>query len=249
MLRTAPRARPRVAFAPAPASISAPTQRARRVCARTPTASASVPPPGKAARPPAPGPSSDADLSANGIPPAPKPSAPPSDRSTRHYERVTWPAVDQMARTLIASLSTTPYDVVLAVTRGGLVPAALVCEGLGVRNVLSATVIFYTDSGDQFYGLRVPRFLAFPSESLLAGRRVLVVDDVWDSGRTASAVRERVRRADPECVHVAVMHYKPGASAVEGTPDFFAEKTESWIVFPWEELSPHSPKVGRGEEA
>jgi uncharacterized protein len=156
-------------------------------------------------------------------------------------EFVSWADVEHMCSGLAERLraSDEKYDVVLAVTRGGLVPATLVAQALEMRTVLSATVIFYTDGGDQFYGMAEPRFLSFPAADALAGRSVLVVDDVWDSGRTATAVRLRVQRAEPKSVTIAVIHYKPDQTVIaDSTPDFYAEDTDNWIVYPWEMLSP-----------
>lgn len=136
------------------------------------------------------------------------------------------------------------FDVVLGVTRGGVVPATLICEALRLRNMLSATVMFYTDAGDQFYGMTEPRFLSFPSADNLQGRRVLVVDDVWDSGRTADAVKKRVERAGPEMVKVAVLHFKPQMNVFPGVePDFYTAITHNWTVYPWEKASPDTPDI------
>lgn len=159
---------------------------------------------------------------------------------TRVYEKVDWPVVESMCGELAARLRTKRFDVVLAVTRGGMVPATLLAQALELRNVLSATVIFYTDIGDQFFGMAEPRFLSFPSADSLEGRHVLVVDDVWDSGRTAVAVRRRAERALPASVTLAVLHYKPNETVFADTkPDYYASETDNWIVYPWEGMSPH----------
>lgn len=173
---------------------------------------------------------------------APPPSAAPPPPSSakapsRVYEYVSWGDVETLAASLVTTARKSGYDVLVAVTRGGLAPAALVAEGLGVRTVLAATVMLYTDEGDPFFGLRDPRVLAFPAADLLAGRRVLIVDDVWDSGRTASVVAERTRRAEAAHVAVAVLHYKPTASEVDAKPDYYATTTSRWIVYPWERAS------------
>lgn len=115
-----------------------------------------------------------------------------------------------------------------------MVPATLICEKFQLRNLMSATVLFYTDSGARFYGLAQPRFLHFPEDRLIEGRRVLIVDDVWDTGNTARSVRDRVRRAGGH-PHVAVLHFKPQRNLFhDDGPDFFAETTDSWILYPWE---------------
>lgn len=142
-----------------------------------------------------------------------------------------WDDISRLVDTLIADIAAN-YDALLVVTRGGMVPACLVSERLDLRNILVAAVQLYTGIGQT---LDAPVFMQFPNDTLLAGKRVLVVDDVWDSGRTAVAVRERVKLAGGE-PHVAVLHYKPGASRFpDDQPDYFAEITDDWIVYPWDD--------------
>lgn len=163
------------------------------------------------------------------------------------FESLSWPQVDSLARSLTAQIKdgSDKFDVILAVTRGGMVPATLLSQSLQLRNVLTTTVIFYSDDGDQFFGMTEPRFLSFPSAHSLKDRRVLIVDDVWDSGRTACAVRERVRRAQAAIVKVAVLHFKPLENNYSDLkPDFFGCETDNWLVYPWEALSPSSPCCG-----
>lgn len=156
------------------------------------------------------------------------------------FQFVSWPQVEALASTVVKKASAERFDLILAITRGGLVPAALICEELELRTVLSATVMFYTDSGEQFFGMTEPRFLSFPSADALQGRRVLIVDDVWDSGSTANAVHARVLRAKPAMVKVGVLHYKPEGSLSKSAsrPDFYGEIANDWLVYPWEQASP-----------
>jgi len=124
------------------------------------------------------------------------------------------------------------YDAMLVITRGGMVPACLISEKLNIRNILVAAVHLYTGIGQTH---DAPIFVQFPNDPLLTGKSILVVDDVWDSGRTAMAVLDRVRMAGgrPE---LAVLHYKPRASRFpHDQPDYFAELTDDWIVYPWDD--------------
>ena len=117
------------------------------------------------------------------------------------------------------------------ITRGGMVPACIISERLNLRNILVAAVMFYTA---QEHTLDKPIFLQFPADPLLNGRKVLIVDDVWYSGKTIMAVRERVMDAGgfPE---TAVLHYKPAHNAYPETcPDYFVDETDAWIVYPWD---------------
>ena len=118
-----------------------------------------------------------------------------SDSDSCYSESLSWETIEMLSAKLSHQLfhSSTNYNVILAVTRGGLVPASLLSESLQLRNVLSATVIFYTDDGEQFFGMTQPRFLSFPSLHHFTDKNVLIVDDVWDTGRTAQAVKDRVK--------------------------------------------------------
>jgi hypoxanthine phosphoribosyltransferase len=115
-----------------------------------------------------------------------------------------------------------------------MVPAALLSERVGQRNVMSAAVMFYVGDGET---LDKPVFLQFPPDPQLTGKRILVVDDVWDSGRTIVAVCERVRMVGGEPV-TAVLHYKPTHSAyADVRPDYYAAEIAGWIQYPWDPKS------------
>ncbi len=144
-------------------------------------------------------------------------------------EFVTWDQIHTMVGTL-ASHSHDQYDAMLAITRGGLVPAGLLAYHLQIRNILVAAVQFY--SGMQRH-LQQPSFLQFPADPFLQNQRILIVDDIWDSGKTIMAVRQRVETAGGTAV-TAVLHYKPTASAFEEAPDHYVQTTSAWIVYPWE---------------
>ena len=145
-------------------------------------------------------------------------------------QHLTWTQVEDLAIRLADRLPNS-YEVMLVITRGGMVPACIVSERLNLRNILVAAVMFYTA---QERTLDKPIFLQFPADPLLNRRRVLIVDDVWDSGRTIMAVRERVLDAGglPE---TAVLHYKPARNAYGATqPDYYVDETDAWIVYPWD---------------
>lgn len=144
---------------------------------------------------------------------------------------VTWDALEAMVAGLAAEIraSGTRFDVLLSITRGGLVPAGMLAYRLGIRNILVAAVEYYDDHGQP--GPH-PTFLQFPADPLLRGQSVLIVDEVWDSGTTIHAVTERVRQAGGMPTTV-VLHYKPTHSQVPGAPDFHAVTTDRWVVYPF----------------
>lgn len=142
---------------------------------------------------------------------------------------VTWDVLDELVAGLADRLRGEQFDLMLAITRGGLVPAGMLAYRLGIRNILVAAVEYYDDEGQP--GPH-PTFLQFPADSQLRGERILVVDEVWDSGTTIHAVIERIRQAGGIPTTV-VLHFKPNRSVVPGTPDVHAVTTDAWVVYPF----------------
>ena len=142
---------------------------------------------------------------------------------------VSWDELDHLVAGLAERLEGARFDLLLAITRGGLVPAGMLAYRLRIRNILVAAVEYYDDHGQ--HGPR-PTFLQFPADPLLRGQRVLVVDEVWDSGTTIHAVTERVLQAGG-IPTTAVLHYKPSHSVVPGEPDLHAVETDAWVVYPF----------------
>lgn len=145
-------------------------------------------------------------------------------------EVLSWDDVDRLIAELLPQFRGT-YDVLLMITRGGIVPGGILCEALDIKDILTAAVEFHSGVQKQ---LAWPTFLQFPSDALLRGRRILVVDDVWSSGRTIMTVKSRIEAAgaSPE---LAVLHYKPGQSMFrDAAPNYYAAVTDAWIVYPWE---------------
>lgn len=145
-------------------------------------------------------------------------------------EVLSWDDVDRLIAELLPQFRGT-YDALLIITRGGIVPGGILSEAMDIKHILTAAVEFH--SGVQ-KRLAWPTFLQFPSDALLRGRRMLVIDDVWGSGRTIMTVKSRLEAAgaSPE---LAVLHYKPGESMFrDAQPDYYAAVTDAWIVYPWE---------------
>ena len=143
---------------------------------------------------------------------------------------VTWEDLDRLVGALAERLSAgPPPDVVLAISRGGLVPAGMLGYRLGWRDMLLAAVVVYDDE----VGFRgSAEFLQFPADEELRDKRVLIVDEVWDSGTTIAAVSERIRAAGGHPI-TAVLHYKPARSQVDLVPDHFVVETDAWVVYPF----------------
>jgi uncharacterized protein len=149
-------------------------------------------------------------------------------------ELLTWEDVDQLIDHLIPQFEG-EFDAMVLITRGGIVPGGLLAEALGIQHILTAAVDFPAEMERERTGLFAwPRFIQFPESELLNGRRTLVVDDVWGSGRTITAVKNRVYSAEG-VPYTCVMHFNPYRSLFStARPDFYAAITDAHIVYPWE---------------
>lgn len=147
-------------------------------------------------------------------------------------EVLTWDRFGEAARSLAVDVAASGYEpqVVLAIARGGLLPASAVAYALDVKNVLTMNVEFYTGVDER---LPVPVMLPpLPRQVDLAGARVLVVDDVADTGETLRLVLDFCAE-HVEQVRSAVLYAKP-RSVVD--PDFVWRRTDRWVNFPWSTL-------------
>ncbi len=121
-----------------------------------------------------------------------------------------------------------PFEAIVCITRGGLVPAGIVARELGIRLIETVCVASYshTSQGD----LRVLKDVS-PAIAALGGgegRGVLIVDDLVDTGQTAKAVRALLPRA-----HFAAVYAKPLGRPMVDT--FITEVSQdTWIYFPWD---------------
>ena len=144
-------------------------------------------------------------------------------------EVLTWQAYGEAARELADQVRGTGFrpDVVLGIARGGLVPASSLAYALGCKNLFAMNVEFYTGERTTLAApVVLPPYL---DTSDLDGARVLVVDDVADSGRTLELVMDFCRGHVTEA-RSAVLYQKP-RSVVDG--DLVWRRTDRWIDFPW----------------
>lgn len=149
-------------------------------------------------------------------------------------EMITWEEVDKLVDHLVVQFNE-EYDAMILITRGGIVPGGMLAEITGITHVLTAAVDFPAQVANEETKLLIwPQFIQFPENDLLLGRKVLVVDDVWGSGRTITAVKNRVSAAGGT-PKTCVLHFNAGRNLF-GTarPDYFAASTDVYIVFPWE---------------
>jgi uncharacterized protein len=144
-------------------------------------------------------------------------------------EPLPWQLFGSAARELAADVSADGFepDLILAIARGGLFVAGALGYALNVKNVAVINVEFYTGVDER---LDVPVMLPpVPSTVDLSGARVLIADDVADTGATLRLVRDFCADhvADARC---AVLYQKPHSTV---DCEYVWRRTDRWIDFPW----------------
>jgi xanthine phosphoribosyltransferase len=156
---------------------------------------------------------------------------------------VSWDMFHRDARALAWRLHAAgPFEAIVAVTRGGLVPAAIVARELGIRVIETVCVASYNhiSQGE----LRMLKTVAASIVSVGGGggQGVLIVDDLVDTGKTAKMVREILPRA-----HFATVYAKPMGRPLVDT--FITEVSQdTWIFFPWDTGLAFVPPIREGGE-
>ncbi len=142
-----------------------------------------------------------------------------------HRYPVTWQEFYRNAQALAWRLKEGfEWEGMIAITRGGLVPAAVMARELGIRKIDTVSVLSYCDNDKQIDPLIIK-----PCHVKDGGKNWLVVDDLVDTGTTAKIVRDMLPNA-----HITAIYAKPLGKDLVDT--FMTEVSQdTWIVFPWEE--------------
>ena len=154
---------------------------------------------------------------------------------------VSWDQFHRDSRALAWRLSGAgPFEAIVCITRGGLVPAAIVARELGIRVIETVCIASYdhVSQGE----LKVLKTVAANVAALGGGRGkgVLIVDDLVDTGQTAKMVREILPEA-----HFAAVYAKPMGRPLVDT--FVTEVSQdTWIFFPWDTGLAFQPPIRDG---
>ena len=150
-------------------------------------------------------------------------------------EMISWEEMDRLIDHLVPQFKR-EFTAMVIITRGGIVPGGMLAEAMDITHILTAAVDFPAQQmkTEQSKLMMWPEFIQFPAEDKLIGRPTLIVDDVWGSGRTITAVKNRVSAAGgfPE---TCVLHFNPYRNLFGHVrPDYYAAVTDAFIVYPWE---------------
>ena len=154
---------------------------------------------------------------------------------------VSWDQFHRDARALAWRLSSAgPFSAIVCITRGGLVPAAIVSRELEVRLIETVCVASYHDYKNKGETTVLKEISPAVAQAGEGGRGVLIVDDLVDTGKTAAIVRAMVPNA-----HFATVYAKPKGRPLVDT--FVTEVSQdTWIYFPWDLGLSFQPPISGG---
>lgn len=143
------------------------------------------------------------------------------------YLPISWSQYRSLAQKLAAAIIAheKPFDEIVAIARGGLTLGHLLSDHLRIP-ICSITIQSYTDIQKQGQ-LKITAGLS----AHIKGLRILLVDDIADSGKTLKRAVSYLKRFRPDSITTVTMFYKPHSVV---RPDYFVQETTKWVIFPTE---------------
>ena len=145
------------------------------------------------------------------------------------FRFVTWNDVEEAIRRIADKIQASSFkpEVIVGVMRGGIIPGRLLADRLGIEDIGVIEVKLYISAGQR--GERP--YLRQPLTLSIKDKRVLLVDDVSDSGLTLQFSVQTLSLYMPAEIKTATLYIKPWTKYV---PDYYAEQVNEWVIFPWE---------------
>ncbi len=142
--------------------------------------------------------------------------------------KLNWPDIVKLVEKLSGQLAGYSPDIVVAIGEGGWIPARLLKNHLP-SDYYSVRCKNYDDDNNM---LEEPVITQGLSDACIRGKKVLIIDEVADSGATLAHVTSYISSFAPADLRTAVLHRKKQSSF---DPDYVAEPAgDAWIVYPWE---------------
>lgn len=118
-------------------------------------------------------------------------------------------------------------DVVVGVSRGGWPPARVMSDLLEKPQLVNVATEFYLGVAET----KGEPVITQPVSASVKGKKVLVVDDIADTGKSLKLIQAHLKERGATEIRVAAIYYKPWSIVV---PDYYQKDTTSWVIFPWE---------------
>ncbi|MCX8154109.1 MAG: phosphoribosyltransferase, partial [Candidatus Bathyarchaeota archaeon] len=139
-------------------------------------------------------------------------------------------------------------EVIVGISKGGWIPARVLSDLLAIQVLATVQVEFYLDIAKP----STEPILKHEVTAKVTGRKVLLVDDIADTGKTLRLARAHILHQGAIEVRIATLYKKPGSTI---TPDYYEAETNVWVIFPWEIketiskiIQRHHEKISVGRE-
>ena len=143
---------------------------------------------------------------------------------------VSFQEVHEMVRQVAENVKASGYvpTTVIGLARGGWIPARLICDFLGITDLLSLKVEHWLQTGKT----KDEATIRYPLNVVLSGKRLLIVDDITDTGKSLITATEYLQKLHPEQMQTVTMQYFPKSKF---RPNYFAEEVKEWVwfIYPW----------------
>jgi hypothetical protein len=145
------------------------------------------------------------------------------------FEVPSWNQIYKMLLNLAGKIQRNGFkpDIIVGVSRGGWPPARVLSDLMDNPNLANVRAEFYLGVAET----KEEPVLTQPVSVKVADKKVLVVDEVADTGKSLKLVKEHIIKQGATEVKIATVYYKPWSIV---KPDYYEKETSRWIVFPWE---------------
>lgn len=145
------------------------------------------------------------------------------------FEAPTWNTIYDMLLDLADRIRKDGFkpDIIVGISRGGWPPARVLSDLLSNPNLANVKAEFYLGVAET----KGEPCLTQPISMEVTGKRILIVDEVADTGKSLKLVKEHVIEQGATEAKIATVYYKPWSIV---KPDYYSKQTSDWVVFPWE---------------
>ena len=149
--------------------------------------------------------------------------------ATIEYEVPTWNQIYDMLLSQTQKIQNQNYkpDIIIAIAKGGLIPARTLTDLLEIQELGYIHIEFYKDINKTRQEPTLKQNLTIQ----VLGKKTLLVDDIADTGRSLNLAKTYLQQQGACQIKTATLYKKPQSST---TPDFYEKQTASWVVFPWD---------------
>lgn len=126
------------------------------------------------------------------------------------------------------------FDTILVIPRGSYYPVNIIARDFGftAERLIHACITSYQmGTAKRNTGFKTGQM---PSKKDVEGKRILIIDEMCDTGETLKFISDWLGKNGAKSVKTGVLHLKPSASTTDFKPDWYVNKTDKWIVYPWE---------------